>query len=306
MSEPTDFKTGDAASYDNLADKFDEYTERVSTYAVGELLSAVEGADGDILDIGCGTGVVTLAAAQKVKGAGSVIGVDLSDGMIDVARRKASALGLDGAVRFEAGDAENMSFADASIGSIVSLYAFRHFPHPDKAFAEAFRIAKPGAKIAVAVGSGPALFSASGLSAALQRIPRMIAQNTGRELAACDHIDGLVNEFLPSPEGKEVAEWTTHHHGYSGPMAALARQSGFIVDREWWAGRQYEFASAQEFWELQSTFSSLARKRLQEAAPVDVENLKKRFFEQCEAVLARGGRLVYRVGGAFLAAHKPE
>jgi ubiquinone/menaquinone biosynthesis C-methylase UbiE len=305
MTEPTDFKTGDAASYDKLADKFDYYTERVSTYAVDELLDAVETAAGDVLDIGCGTGVVTLAAARKAAGGRRVIGVDLSDGMIEVARRKASGLGLSGAVSFEIGDAEKLSFAGASIGAAVSLYAFRHFPHPDKAFAEAFRVVKPGGRIAVAVGSGPALLSMSGLRAAAQRLPRLIAQRTGRELAACEHIDGLVHEFLPSPADKEVAEWTTHHHGYSGPMAALARQAGFVVEREWWAGRQYEFASAEEFWELQSTFSSIARKRLQDAAPADAEKLRERFFAQCDAVLARGGRLVYRVGAAFVAARKP-
>ena len=233
-----------------------------------------------------------------------MIGIDLSDGMVDVARRKANESGLAGAVRFEIADSEKLPFADASIAAVVSLYAFRHFPHPDKAFAETFRVVKPGGRIAVAVGSGPALLSASGLRAAAQRLPRLIAKRTGRELAACDHIDGLVREFLPSLETKEVAEWTTHHHGYSGPMATLAREAGFAVEKEWWAGRQYEFASAQEFWELQSTFSSIARKRLQDAAQADVEKPKSRFFEQCEAVLARGGRLVYRVGAAFLAARK--
>jgi len=305
MSEQVDFKTSDASSYDLLADRFDHYTELVSEYAVDTLLDTVSDCDGDIIDIGCGTGIVTLEAGRRFGGDKKIIGVDLSDGMLDLANRKAEANGLSDAVKFEKADAENLPFSDNSIGAAVSLYAIRHFPHPEKAFEEIFRVVKPGGRIAVAAGSSPSLFSINGIAAAVKRISREIMQHTGRELAACDHIDSLVQEFLPSPTASEVAEWTEHRHGYSGSLKTLACLAGFHIVKDQWIGKQFEIASVQEFWELQTTFSSVARKRLKNARPKDVKTLKDKFDEQCNAVLARGGRLVYRVGTAVVIANKP-
>ena len=65
-------------------------------------------------------------------------------------------------------------------------------------------------------------------------------------------------------------------------------------------GESYKIASVSDFWELQSTFSSRARKRLGNASEDDVKRVRAKFEQECERVLERGGSLVYRVGAAIV------
>ena len=86
-----------------------------------------------VLDVGCGTGVLTLLAAREVGAQGRVIGFDLSDGMLAKANTLARAGQFAERIEFVKGDAERMQFADAGFQSVVSLYALRHFPDPAQA-----------------------------------------------------------------------------------------------------------------------------------------------------------------------------
>jgi hypothetical protein len=83
------------------------------------------------------------------------------------------------------------------------------------------------------------------------------------------------------------------------------RRAGFRVDHVGWLGNRAVIETAEEFWELQATFSSMARSRLQNATPQVVAELKNRFIETCRQVQARGGSLVYPTGVLFVAARRP-
>ena len=74
-----------------------------------------------ILDVATGTGDLAIEMARRIRGV-QVLGVDLSEGMLDVARRKVTARGLDGRVVLDAGDAEHLHVADASVD--VATVAF--------------------------------------------------------------------------------------------------------------------------------------------------------------------------------------
>ena len=67
-----------------------------------------------ILDVATGTGDLAIEMARRIRGV-QVLGVDLSEGMLDVARRKVTARGLDGRVVLDAGDAEHLHVADALV-----------------------------------------------------------------------------------------------------------------------------------------------------------------------------------------------
>lgn len=305
MTSKQDFKTRDASSYDNVVDRFDRLTEQYSTYVIDTLLKELGPTPvAQIVDIGCGSGVVALNAAKKFGNSSKIIGIDLSDGMLAFARSKAEDLGLSALTKFLKCDAENLTLADSSVDAVVSLYAFRHFPNPNKAVREVNRILKPGGRFVAAVGSGPSLFTHDGFLAALAVLPRVIAKVTGRQLTACDHLESLIGTHLSEATEEEVAAWTEHHHGFSGSMASLAQQAGFEVQSNTWKGHQFVIPSKEEFWELQTTFSSIARKRLEHASPLELSSLKEAFFQDCDSVLTRGGKLIYRVGAAIISASK--
>lgn len=96
-----------------------------------------------VLDVGCGTGVLTRAAAQRVGDRGSVTGLDPNDGMLAVARRLAPP------ARWEQGVAESIPFGDGSFDRVVSQFAAMFFTDRELALAEMARVTKPGGKIAV-------------------------------------------------------------------------------------------------------------------------------------------------------------
>lgn len=306
ISDDQNFKNKDAESYDSVVAEFDRHTQAYSTYIIETLLQQVgTGPQADFIDIGCGTGVVTFAFAERFGASSKITGIDLSQGMLEFASRAAKARGLDSCTSFLKCDAEDLNLADASVDVAVSLYAFRHFPNPDKAAREVFRVLRPGGRLIMAVGSGPALFSRGGVAAALAMLPRRLAKISGKELTACDFLDGLVEIHCAQSKERETADWTEHHREFSGSLAELAKNAGFEVHANEWRGKEFVVGSVDAFWELQMTFSSMARKRVAEATADELANLERDFRQQCEAVQHRGGRLIYRVGAAVVCAVKP-
>lgn len=300
MNSQTEFKKNDAASYDNLAQTFDHFTDQFAQYAVNEIVARLGSEHQHILDIGCGSGVVALHTAGKHRAAKKITGVDLSEGMLAQASEKSERRGWTDNLVFEKGDAENLAFDDCSFDAAVSLYAFRHFPNPEKAAEELFRVLRPGGRAVIAVGSAPKLASISGVKALWNRPWRALRQSWQLELAACDQIERLVDTELNALEMGEEAEWTHGHHGFSGSIESLLRNAGFTIQSSKWVGESYKIASVSDFWELQSTFSSRARKRLGNASEDDVKRVRAKFEQECERVLERGGSLVYRVGAAIV------
>ena len=98
-----------------------------------------------VLDVGCGTGVSTRAAALLATDAGAV-GVDLSSEMIDVARRLAEEAGLTNVV-FEHADAQVHPLGDASFDVAISRTGSMFFGDPEAAFANLRRSLQPGGRL---------------------------------------------------------------------------------------------------------------------------------------------------------------
>jgi ubiquinone/menaquinone biosynthesis C-methylase UbiE len=85
-----------------------------------------------VLDVGCGTGSTTLALSER-KGHGTTIGVDISEPMLDAARRRALARGAN--VSFVLADAQTYAFEAGSFDAVVSRFGVMFFDDPVRAFA---------------------------------------------------------------------------------------------------------------------------------------------------------------------------
>lgn len=95
-----------------------------------------------MLDVGCGAGQMAIPAAKNgVK----VAGVDIASNLIEQARARAQAEGLD--VQFEEGDAEQLNFPDASFDVVVSLIGAMFAPRPEKVAAELLRVCRSDGRI---------------------------------------------------------------------------------------------------------------------------------------------------------------
>lgn len=107
-----------------------------------------------ILDIGCGAGAASVELARAVGASGSVLGIDLSRPLLDVARKRAEGLAN---VRFEEADAQAYPFEPAGFDAAFSRFGVMFFSDPAAAFANIRRALKPGGRLAFVCWREPAL-----------------------------------------------------------------------------------------------------------------------------------------------------
>ena len=91
-----------------------------------------------VLDVGVGTGFLSIMLAEMGY---NVVGIDLTEAMIKIARKKIDDRGLK--IRLELGDAESLSFEDESFDAIVNRNVLSQLPDPGKALSEWKRVLKP-------------------------------------------------------------------------------------------------------------------------------------------------------------------
>jgi len=126
----------------------DRYDVMLGGYVAPVLDAAELADDSDVLDIGCGSGATTIAAAGAAANR-DVLGVDLSGPMLDLARSRAEAAGLAN-VAFEQTDAQTTPFASGSRDAVISRFGVMFFDDPVAAFTNIAGALRPGGRVAFA------------------------------------------------------------------------------------------------------------------------------------------------------------
>lgn len=146
-------KEGVKKMFDNIAPDYDKLNHILSLNidknwrkkAVREL--ADEARPLNVLDVACGTGDFTIEIARKVPQGSTVVGVDISDGMIAVGLEKLAKLGIDAAL--EVADCEALPYEDNTFDRISVGFGVRNFEHLELGLSEMYRVLTPGGKLVI-------------------------------------------------------------------------------------------------------------------------------------------------------------
>lgn len=136
-----------AASYDKLNHIMSLDVDKI--WRRHALKYIVDGTPQNILDVACGTGDSTIAAAKAAAEGSKVIGVDISEGMMALVEGKAVEAGVADRITTEVGDGENLRFEDGSFDRVTCAFGIRNFENKEKGLSEFHRVLKPGGKVVI-------------------------------------------------------------------------------------------------------------------------------------------------------------
>lgn len=111
-----------------------------------------------LLDVATGTGDFALEAVRMKVGAEKITGVDISEGMLEVGRKKVAAKNLSHVIELKVGDSENLPFEDNAFDAYTVAFGVRNFQNLEKGMTEMLRVLKPGSLGIVLEFSKPKAF----------------------------------------------------------------------------------------------------------------------------------------------------
>ena len=215
-----------------------------------------------ILDVACGTGWATMEAAKLVGYTGKIIGIDIADKMLEVAREKAAVEGMSN-VEYYVGDAEALEFDDASFDAVISALSIFLLRDISKALGEWRRVLKGGGRIAFSsFGVGLLQPTYKLFNECLARYVKQMPADSELPIARTDTPDKC-RELLENAGFEEID--------------ITAEQLGF------------HYQDTADYW--QETSSGIPRVLLEPLSPADLERFKEEHLAEVESIRTDEGIL---------------
>ena len=145
--------------FDDLAGKYDLMNRMLSCgidvkWRVKAVKQLRENHPDTILDVATGTGDMAIIACTLLK-PGKVIGIDISEHMLELGRKKVEKEGLSDLIQLQTGDSETINFADNSFDAVMVAFGVRNFEHLESGLKEMHRVLRPGGQLVVLEFSRP-------------------------------------------------------------------------------------------------------------------------------------------------------
>ncbi len=160
-----------ALAYDRWAPVYDLVFGRVFRQGRGAAVVSAERIGGRILEVGVGTGLSLSSYSSNNR----IVGIDISDPMLERARERVEKEKLDHVQRLAVMDAEDLKFPDGSFDVVVAQYVVTAIPNPEKALDEFVRVTRPGGEIILTTRIG----AEAGLRGTIEKLLMPITSRLG-------------------------------------------------------------------------------------------------------------------------------
>ena len=148
-----------------------------------------------ILDVATGTGDVAILACKILKPE-RIIGIDISDGMLSLGRKKIATLNLTPVIELLNGDSETINYETNYFDAVTVAFGVRNFEHLEKGLSEMLRVLRPGGKVSILEFSKPKAYLFKGFYNLYMKI---VAPGFGKLLAknkeAYEYLNDSVKAF---------------------------------------------------------------------------------------------------------------
>ena len=156
-----------------------------------------------ILDVATGTGDLAITA-NKILKPKKVIGVDISEGMLNIGKQKIKKKKLEDKIELQMGDSEGLLFEDNKFDAVIVAFGVRNYENLEKGLADMLRVLKPGGKLVVLEFSKPTIFPFKQLynfyfNFILPKLGKLISKDN----AAYTYLPESVQAF---PDGKRFTD----------------------------------------------------------------------------------------------------
>lgn len=270
-SEMSQQKQRVSGLFDRVSNTFDHVGPRFFSHFGRRLVELAQIPSGaHVLDVATGRGAALFPAAKSVGTQGRVIGIDLSEGMVQETAKELARLGLSSNVEVRQMDAEHLQFPDESFDHVLCAFGIFFFPQLDRAMSEFRRVLKLNGKIVVTTW-----------------------EKSFEEQQAW--FDELVKMHLPpEPEASEPAESESASQPvFDTPegLEAILNKAGFADIQTVFEATDFVYATEEEYWStLWSHGARVSLEKIEQKTGADgLERFKADVFKKAQAIRQTDG-----------------